>query len=92
LSVVEKTGSSVKDDFSKWKSLEPFIIVGRELIYMRSQLCRVKGEEMPRDPVCGMILDEKTSRFKIKYEGETYHFCSVKCKKKFKRNPRKFAE
>ena len=53
---------------------------------------RVKGEVMPRDPVCCMILDEKTSRFKIKYEGETYHFCSVKCKKKFKRNPRRFAE
>jgi Cu+-exporting ATPase len=47
-------------------------------------------ETMFKDPVCGMILTEKTARFKIKYEGETTYFCSVKCKKKFKRNPRKF--
>ena len=47
---------------------------------------------MPSDPVCGVVLNEKTSRFKIKHEGETYYFCSVKCKKKFKRHPRKFAK
>ena len=47
---------------------------------------------MFRDPVCGMILDEKTAKFKIKHEGETYYFCSVKCKRRFKRNRRKFAK
>ncbi|RJS82573.1 YHS domain-containing protein [Candidatus Bathyarchaeota archaeon] len=47
---------------------------------------------MPRDPVCGAILDEKTSKFKIKHEGKTYYFCSVTCKKKFKRNRNKFAK
>ena len=45
---------------------------------------------MPRDPVCGVILDEKTAKFKISYDGEKYYFCSVKCKKRFKRNPNKF--
>jgi len=52
----------------------------------------VKGETMPRDPVCGVVLDEKTSKFKINYGEETYYFCSVKCKKKFKRNPMKFVK
>ena len=47
---------------------------------------------MPRDPVCGVRLDEKTARYKIKHEGETYYFCSVKCKKKFKRHRRKFVK
>ena len=47
---------------------------------------------MPRDPVCGVVLDEKTSKFKISYGGETHYFCSVTCKKRFKRNPRKFAK
>jgi len=47
---------------------------------------------MPRDPVCGMILNEKTSKFKIKHEGKTYYFCSVNCKKKFKKNRNKFAK
>ena len=47
---------------------------------------------MPRDPVCGVILDEKTAKFKISYGGEKYYFCSVKCKKRFKRNPNKFVK
>ncbi|MDH5268220.1 MAG: YHS domain-containing protein [Candidatus Bathyarchaeota archaeon] len=45
---------------------------------------------MPRDSVCGVVLDEKTSKFKIKHDGETYYFCSVRCKKEFKRNRSKF--
>jgi YHS domain-containing protein len=28
----------------------------------------------------------------MSYDGETYYFCSVKCKRKFKRNPRKFTK
>ncbi|MGA9387293.1 MAG: YHS domain-containing protein [Candidatus Bathyarchaeia archaeon] len=47
---------------------------------------------MPKDPVCGVVLDEKTSKFKITYDGETYHFCSVTCKKRFKRHPMKFVK
>jgi YHS domain-containing protein len=47
-------------------------------------------EIMFRDPVCGMMLDETTAKFKITYEGETYHFCSLQCKKRFKRHQSKF--
>jgi Cu+-exporting ATPase len=47
---------------------------------------------MPSDPVCGAVLTERTARFKMSYDGETYYFCSVKCKRKFKRNPRKFTK
>jgi YHS domain-containing protein len=45
---------------------------------------------MHRDPVCGMVLDENTAKYKITYQGETYYFCSVNCKKKFKRRKTKF--
>jgi len=45
-----------------------------------------------RDYVCGIALDEKTAKFKISFEGETYYFCSVRCKKKFKRHPKKFVK
>lgn len=45
-----------------------------------------------RDIVCGIVLDEKTAKCKISFEGETYHFCSTYCKKKFKRNPKKFVK
>jgi len=47
---------------------------------------------MPSDPVCGVVLNEKRTRYKMSYDGETYYFCSVKCKKKFKRNPSKFVK
>jgi len=50
----------------------------------------VKKRKMFRDPVCGMMLDENTAKFKITYEGETYHFCSLQCKKRFKRHAAKF--
>jgi Cu+-exporting ATPase len=45
---------------------------------------------MFRDPVCGMVLDDNTAKFKITYEGKTYYFCSLTCKKKFKRHAAKF--
>jgi YHS domain-containing protein len=45
-----------------------------------------------RDPVCGAVLDENTAKFKISYEGETFHFCSLVCKKRFKRQPTKFVK
>jgi len=38
------------------------------------------------------ILNEKTAKYKITHDGETYYFCSVKCKKKFKRNRSKFTK
>jgi len=45
-----------------------------------------------RDPVCGTVLDENTAKFKISYDGETVHFCSLVCKKRFKRQPTKFVK
>ncbi|MDR0373791.1 MAG: YHS domain-containing protein [Nitrososphaerota archaeon] len=45
-----------------------------------------------RDPVCGTVLDGNTAKFKISYEGDTYHFCSLVCKKRFKRQPTKFVK
>jgi len=42
------------------------------------------------DPVCHMKLDEHTVKFKSEYEGETYYFCSLACKKKFDENPEKY--
>jgi len=50
----------------------------------------MKGETMRRDPVCGAVVHEE--RFGISYEGEKYHLCSVKCKKRSRRNPRRFVK
>ena len=46
---------------------------------------------MSKDPVCGMMVDEKTARFKSVHEGKTFYFCGPGCKTTFDKNPDKFA-
>jgi len=45
---------------------------------------------MVEDPVCGMRVDEKTTKFKSQYRGKTYYFCAQGCKITFDKNPAKF--
>jgi YHS domain-containing protein len=45
---------------------------------------------MVLDVVCGMEIDEKTSKYKSAYKGETYHFCGRMCKLEFDENPEKY--
>ena len=47
---------------------------------------------MTKDPVCGMMVDEKTAAAIASYEGRTYYFCSASCKSKFEKEPRKYVE
>jgi YHS domain-containing protein len=47
---------------------------------------------MAKDPICGMMVDEKTAKFKSDYQGKTYYFCAASCKSTFDKNPAKFAK
>ncbi|HLN88519.1 MAG TPA: YHS domain-containing protein [Candidatus Binatia bacterium] len=47
---------------------------------------------MARDPVCGMMVDEKKGKFKSDYNGKTYYFCAPGCKTTFDKNPTKYAK
>lgn len=38
---------------------------------------------MPKDPVCGMGVDEKRAKFSLVSKGKTYYFCSKNCLDKF---------
>lgn len=40
------------------------------------------------DPVCGMIVNEKSEKFS--YKKKTFYFCSPTCKWAFSRNPEQF--
>jgi len=42
------------------------------------------------DPVCGMKVDPAKSAASSEYEGATYHFCSIRCRDKFKNDPDSF--
>lgn len=45
-----------------------------------------------RDPVCGMLVDPATSRFKSDRNGHLSFFCSAHCQKKFEDNPTTFVK
>lgn len=42
------------------------------------------------DPVCKMLVDERTAEYKSKYRGKEYYFCSLGCKKEFDVSPEKY--
>lgn len=44
------------------------------------------------DPVCQMTIDENKAAGKSEYQGKTYYFCAVSCKKKFDDDPKKYAK
>jgi len=46
---------------------------------------------MAKDPICGMMVDEKKAKFKSDYDGKTFYFCASSCKATFDKNPSKFA-
>jgi YHS domain-containing protein len=46
---------------------------------------------MAKDPVCGMMVDDKKAKFKSDYNGKTFYFCADSCKTTFDKNPAKFA-
>jgi YHS domain-containing protein len=55
----------------------------------------VKGGEIElantvKDPVCGMEIDPKTAAGQSEYQGQTYFFCSMGCKKDFDKEPEKY--
>ena len=42
-----------------------------------------KAIVLQTDPVCGMTVDPRASRFRSGWNGRTYHFCSDRCRSKF---------
>jgi YHS domain-containing protein len=47
---------------------------------------------MPVDPVCLMRVDEKSAKATSIYQGKTYYFCAIGCKKKFDQAPEKYVK
>ncbi len=45
-----------------------------------------------KDLVCGMDINHATAAGKSDYNGQTYYFCSLGCKKAFDQNPEKYLD
>jgi len=59
---------------------------------MRTASTGMSGTES-MDPSCGMAVDEGRSRaagLTSNYQGKTYFFCTIECKRQFDKSPQKF--
>ena len=45
---------------------------------------------MAIDPVCGMEVDERSSKDKSTVQGQEYFFCSKECKEEFDADPEEY--
>jgi YHS domain-containing protein len=43
-----------------------------------------------KDPVCDMDVTPETAAGLSEYNGQTYYFCSLGCKKSFDKDPEKY--
>ncbi|WP_334061229.1 heavy metal translocating P-type ATPase [Limimaricola cinnabarinus] len=50
------------------------------------------GDRSATDPVCGMSVDVETAKHVSEHEGETFYFCSLKCREKFDTRPEIFLD
>ena len=49
-----------------------------------------RSSSKARDPVCGMTVDAANSQHRFEYRGETFHFCSERCRSKFAADPEQY--
>jgi Cu+-exporting ATPase len=47
---------------------------------------------MQKDPVCGMMVDERKAKTKSDLDGRTFYFCSAGCKAAFDKDPRRYVQ
>jgi len=50
----------------------------------------MEKKHITRDPVCGMDIKPEDAHSKVEYDGYIFYFCSEKCEKEFKENPKKY--
>ncbi len=53
-------------------------------------ICYLVETRMMKDPICGMMVDEKRTKLKSEHEGMAFTFCSKACKTAFDKDPHKY--
>jgi len=61
------------------------------IMEMRPREIPTPGPGEALDPVCFMLVEIATARYKSDYNGQTYYFCAPGCKRTFEKNPAQFA-
>lgn len=52
-----------------------------------AQLATDTIEDIRRDPVCGMLVEDKPDAITTQHDGRTFHFCCNGCRTKFETSP-----
>ena len=47
---------------------------------------------MAKDPVCGMMVDEKEAAGTATHGNKTYYFCAASCRDQFVKDPKRYVE
>jgi YHS domain-containing protein len=47
----------------------------------------MEEQQVHKDPICGMDVQESPDAIKYEYKGETYYFCSRGCRRAFEKDP-----
>ena len=45
---------------------------------------------LAKDPICGMMVEKATARYKAEHEGGMFYFCCAHCQQTFQENPKKY--
>ncbi|MDA4118152.1 MAG: YHS domain-containing protein [Thaumarchaeota archaeon] len=45
-----------------------------------------------KDPVCGMMVDERETELTSEHDGQTFYFCSPGCKAAFDNDPHRYMD
>ena len=53
-------------------------------------LSNQSGSGRAIDPVCGMTVDPQRAAGSFEYKGQTYYFCALGCREKFKADPERY--
>ncbi len=56
----------------------------------RNSIENKEQKSMKKDPVCGMEVDEHTTKYTSEHMGKKFYFCAEMCKKKFDEAPMKY--
>ena len=48
------------------------------------------GNDNVRDPVCGMMVDPKTAKYRYELDGDPFYFCNPRCREKFIADPEQY--
>ena len=60
------------------------------ILAMRPAVIPTPGPGEAVDPVCYMIVEIATARWKVDYDGQTYYFCAPGCKRSFQKEPQRY--